>query len=115
MAGFDEYGCGDRVYEHLRRNLIGNLARNWQERVVSNDHIFCPRTLCGKERYTLAFAKPLRRLAFVPSRRIVPTPSNPGTLRPPSEMGSTGPDITGMDRSSDDLYENIVSSKLFAL
>jgi hypothetical protein len=28
VTGFDEYGCGDRIYEHLRRNLIGNLVRN---------------------------------------------------------------------------------------
>jgi hypothetical protein len=56
MTGFDENGCCDRIYEHLRRNLIGNLVRNWQERVVSNDHVFSPSTICWKERDTLAFA-----------------------------------------------------------
>jgi hypothetical protein len=44
-----EYGCGDRIYQHLRCNLIGNLIRNWQERVVLNDYAFCPGAHCRKE------------------------------------------------------------------
>jgi hypothetical protein len=56
MAGFDEYGRGDRIYEHLRRNPIGNLVRNCQEGVVSSDHIFSPGHRRGKKRNTLAFA-----------------------------------------------------------
>src|SRR6476660_9642080 len=62
MTGFDEYGCGDRINEHLRRNLVGNLVRNRQERVVSNRHIFSPSAICWKECNTLAFAKPVRPL-----------------------------------------------------
>jgi hypothetical protein len=77
MTGFDEYGCSDRIYEHLRRNLIGNLVRNSQERVVSNDHIFSPSTRCWKKRNTLAFAKPRRRL------RVCSEPNDrPDALKP---------------------------------
>src|SRR5438067_944603 len=61
MTGFDEYRCGDRIDEHLRRNLIWNLVRNCQERSVSNNYIFSPSTLCWKERNTLAFGKSLPR------------------------------------------------------
>src|SRR5438034_3056436 len=124
MTGFDEYGCGDRIYEHLRRNLIGNLVRNCQERVVSNDHIFCPRTLCWKERNTLAFAKPLRGLCVCSEPNDRPDPLKPrysycsfrnGLDRSSLRKSGKNLDITGMDRSSDHLYENIVSAKLFAL
>jgi hypothetical protein len=59
-----EYGCGDRIYQHLRCNLIGNLIRNWQERVVLNDYTFCPGAHCRKECETLPFAKPLRHLGI---------------------------------------------------
>jgi hypothetical protein len=66
MTGFDEYGCGDRVYEDLRRNLIGDLVRNCQERVASDDHVFGPGARCRKKRNALAFAYLFAAFAFVP-------------------------------------------------
>src|SRR6267378_7459690 len=92
MTGFDEYGCGDRIDEHLRRNLIGNLVQNGQESVVSNDHIFSPSTRCWKERNTLAFAKPLRRLC------VCSEPNDrPDALKPRYPYSSFR---NGLDRSS---------------
>ena len=83
MTSFEEYGCGDRIYEHLRRNPIGNRVRNWRESVVSDDCVFCPRPPRRKKCDTLAFTKPLRRFG------IVSKPDDrPEALKPRYSYGS---------------------------
>src|SRR5438445_890515 len=118
ITRFAEDGCCDRIYEHLRRNLIGNLVRNCQEGVVSNDHIFCPSTLCWKERNTLAFAKPLRGLCVCSEPNDRPDALKPrysyssfrnGLDRSSLTQSGQDLDITGIDSSTEELDENLGS------
>ena len=108
MAGFDEYGSGHRIDEHLGRNLIGDFVRNWQEGLVSDDHVLCPRAHCRKERDTLAFAKPVRRLGVCSDLENRPDALKSRNSqssfrnrhdRPPLRKGGKNMDITGMDWS----------------
>jgi len=48
VTGLDENGGGDCVYEHLRRNLIGNLIWYCQKKFVANDHVFAHEPFAGK-------------------------------------------------------------------
>src|SRR5437870_12486760 len=106
----------------LGRNLIGDFVRNWQEGLVSDDHVLCPRAHCRKERDTLAFAKPLRRLGVCSDLENRPDALKSRNSqssfrnrhdRPPLRKGGKNMDITGMDRSSTDLYKDIVNSEVF--